>query len=378
MHIRIGTSSDQDSTLAIREAVQGTDKEADFVWIFASSHYDPEHLVAELRQVFGHTPMAGCSTAGELSTYAYSNKSCVVVTIRSQNHRFGVGAVSKIEGDERQSGYDCAKQAYDQLEIKEPVGAFVLLSDGLVPRQHELVYGAYMFCGADIPIVGGAAADNRILARTFQIANGHVYTNAVIGVWIQTKEPIGIGIGHGWKPKSQLLRVTQAKGSVVEQLNGRPALQMYLDSLGVTKEELSTSRISTLGIDHPLGMISSEGDFEIRHVLGLEDQSLICFGNVRDGSLLSVMEANEEDLLSASAQAVKQAFEKRGEDASLALVFSCVARSVRLQERVLQEWEGMKGAVPEIQLAGFYTYGEFARFDGKVGFYNGTVVCLIL
>ncbi|MCI0182785.1 FIST signal transduction protein [Sulfoacidibacillus ferrooxidans] len=384
MDIGIGVSNAKDTYTAIREAVSMAQMEAhelpDMILLFASAHYDPEILVTSLSEAFPHVMMVGCTTAGELSPLGFSIHSCVVVTLRSSRHRFGVAIEPILQGKENEAGFLCAQKAYEQVQRTDPYSIFLLLTDGLSPNQQEILEGAYTFCGGDIPIIGGAAGDDRMMNKTYQFLNGKVYSHVAVGMFMQSMDPIGVGVRHGWQPHSRLLRVTRAEGSLVYELDGKPAVQTYLDVLGADALALSSSRISRIGQNHPLGMISTDEQYEIRHVLREQGDALLCFGSVRDGALIAVMGADTKGLLKASAEALDASFQMLGSlhEPQLAIVFSCVARANVLDEAVSDEWNVLQAVRSGVPLVGLYSYGEFARLHGRVGYYNGSVVCLAL
>lgn len=384
MKTTMAKSIRSDATSAVQDVVATIQAKhfgpIDLIILFASPEYDPVELHAGMTRNFPGVPLAGCSTSGELSPDGYSQKSLVVTAISSDRHRFGVAAAEISPGCEREAGMACARAAYDQVRQDSPYAVFVLLTDGLAQNQQSLLYGAYQFCGARVPIAGGASADNRVLHKTFQLTHDRVLYQGVVGIWIQSLDPIGIGVQHGWIPASRLVRVTDAQGSLVHRLDGRPALAVYRELLGQDPKDPQSERIATLGIRHPLGMLSGRGEYHIRHVLSNQGDALHCFGDVRDGSVVAIMEASPESLLAASRASVEKASTMLGSayQPGLGLIFSCVARAAIFGQRVGEEAEAVRETLSGTPFLGFYTYGEFARLDGRVGFFNGTLVSLLL
>jgi hypothetical protein len=82
------------------------------------------------------------------------------------------------------------------------------------------------------------------------------------------------------------------------------------------------------------------------------------------------VQAAERAGAEASAQLVS---EPRG-----ALVFSCTGRVAPLGQHLGDEATAVARSIGDQPMAGFFTYGEFARVTGSTGFHNATVVVLAL
>jgi hypothetical protein len=67
-----------------------------------------------------------------------------------------------------------------------------------------------------------------------------------------------------------------------------------------------------------------------------------------------------------------------GRDASVLLVFSCIARLDILQERGAEEATRLQAAAGSVPIFGVYTYGEFARTTSVAGYHNSTVAAVAL
>ena len=66
-----------------------------------------------------------------------------------------------------------------------------------------------------------------------------------------------------------------------------------------------------------------------------------------------------------------------GRDASVLLVFSCIARLDVLQERGAERHR-LQAAAGSVPIFGVYTYGEFARTTSVAGYHNSTVTAVAL
>jgi hypothetical protein len=258
----------------------------------------------------------------------------------------------------------------------------MLLTDGLAGDQTEVVRGAYQVAGAGIPLVGGCAGDDLRMTRTRQIFGSEVLTDSVVAVSITSEAPLGIGVSHGWRKVGEPLVVSSAPGTRVRSLDGRPALDVYLERLDPPAEAWHNHAAFTqFAQTHPLGLDRRTG-VSIRFVAGADfgTRELICIARVPEDGLAFVMEGDHDSVLDATEEACRQALDALGEVPPVGvLAFDCIARrGVLGDEGIAGEAGCLTRLAPEAAVAGFYTYGEFARVQGMTGFHNQTLVVLAL
>jgi len=272
-----------------------------------------------------------------------------------------------------------------------PHQVLVLVSDGAAGDQQEVVRGAYQVTGAGVPLVGavgGVAADGSGI-ESWQVRDGQVFASGVVAAALGSHAPFGVGVGHGWLPVGAPMLNTASIGDVVHELDGRPALGVYLARLKQLGVPASWEALRSPGWDarifaqvaalHPLGLTRRYGH-QIRSVLGGDPASgsLVCAAEVPPAGVVSVMTGDAESVLTGTDHACRSARAGLGGQPPLGLVvFNCVARrsilgeagAVREAGRIVTHAEG---AV----VGGVYTFGEFARTHGLPGFHNKTLAVL--
>src|SRR3989338_7679498 len=100
-HIGIGFSKNIDNTQAAREAAlqAKTNLQApriDIAIVLSTIHYNPAETVPAIRDVLADTKVVGCSTTGIILSKSIETRGVAVLTITSEDMRFGVGAVENI------------------------------------------------------------------------------------------------------------------------------------------------------------------------------------------------------------------------------------------------------------------------------------------
>jgi hypothetical protein len=347
--------------------------------VFCSPAQDVAELLRQICARAGDVPLIGCTTAGEISTGGPGAGEVVVTALGGDGFAIQTAVATDASKDLRDAGARAAR-CLPSAEGR-PHRALLLLTDGLAGDQQEIVRGAYGVLGAGVPLVGGSAGDDLAMARTHQLYGERVLTDSVVAAGIASDAPLGIGVRHGWRPVGEPMLVTRSGGNRVFTLDDRPALDVYLERLGIAASDpLSGEQLTRLALTHPLGLGRNSGEEQVRFVGGADfaERSLACIAEVPQGGLTWIMEGDAYSVLAATDAAC---------DASLSaldgrppigmLAFDCIARRGVLGDRGIQaEVERIAANAGGAPVAGFYTYGEIARTRGMQGFHNQTLVVL--
>jgi hypothetical protein len=352
--------------------------DAKLLVVFCSEALDP---VAVLRQVdarSGGVPLIGCSTSGEIAPNGEGEGSVVVAAFGGDGFSIGTAAAGSASRDLRAAGATAARCLTGVEE--RPHRVLLLLTDGRAGDQREILRGVYQVLGAGVPLVGGCAGADGV-TRTFQMHGDQVLTDSVVAAAIGSDAPLGIGVRHGWRRVGDPMLVTGSGGNRVHTLNGRPALDVYLERLGAPAEAgADQEEFARLALVHPLGLGRRNGEEEIRLIAGgdFADRSLACIAEVPQAALVWLMEGDAESVRWAGGAACADALAALGGHPPLGvLAFECVGRRPVLGPEGAQveidEITKCSGGAP---IAGLYTYGEIARKQGVIGFHNQTLVVL--
>jgi hypothetical protein len=362
-------------TDAARRALAGIDgAPAGLILVYASVRYDLPALLAAVRSVTGDAPLVGASSSGLLcdGEFVPSGTGVQVLALGAEPYRFGVASVTDLRVDTPAAGRAVARAAVDAAgPHRAPHGAMLVLADGLTPNMQGMLDGVYRVTGATIPLVGGAAGADRGLDATYVFHDGAVLHDGAVAVWIGSDRPLHTVVGHGWEPLGLPHLVTRADELVVTELGGRPALEVFAEHTagGLAHGELDWS--------YSLGLIESDGNQLIRFAHVQEGGGLMTRTPIPEFSAVQIMAANRDKLLDVSERVVADAVDGMPEPAVI-LTFSCVARTDLLGDRCAEEAERLHKAAAPVGTFGFYTYGEFARTTGAVGYHNATVAALAL
>ncbi|HEX4578743.1 MAG TPA: FIST N-terminal domain-containing protein [Candidatus Dormibacteraeota bacterium] len=378
----VGRSSDTDSARAGAQAAAGALRGDDgkLIVVFASAAHDLSALLSGVRGLSGEVPLIGCSTAGEIASDGPGDAGVVVIALGGPGFVARTAVARGVAARLRDAGAEIAACAGSAPEHAHQ--ALLLLSDGLAGDQTEIVRGAYSVMGAATPLVGGCAGDDLHMQRTRQMFDGEVLDDAVVGAWLASDAPLGIGVQHGWRRVGNPMLVTGSEGSRVLSLDDQPALDIYIDRLQPPEEaRRSPEAFTNFALTHPLGLSRRSGE-DVRFVAGanLEERSLNCIAAVPQGALVWMMEGDDDSVLAATDAACEEALSALGGRMPIGmLAFDCIARrGVLGDEGIRREVDRIAGHTGGGPVAGFYTYGEIARTHGVNGFHNQTLVVLAL
>ncbi len=347
--------------------------------VFASDALDLRELVAGIRSVAPDTPMIGCSSAGEIAGSGPADATAVVTALGGPGFSVATGVGRGAATGLRAAGAAAARCLSDVAGAGETI--LLMLTDGLAGDQQEIVRGAYSVAGAGIPLVGGCAGDDLKMNSTMQIHDGELMTDAVVAAAINSTGPLGIGVRHGWRRSGKPMLVTASDGNQVHELDGQPALDVYLDRAGAAPAvRQGVQEFTRFAQTRPLGLNNRRGEERVRFVGGadFESRTLQCIAEVPQGALAWIMEGDDASVLAATDSACEDALSALGAEPPLGLLaFDCIARrSVLGEDGIRAEIERVAANGSGAPVAGFYTYGEIARTHGISAFHNQTLVVL--
>jgi hypothetical protein len=347
------------------------------VIVYASIRHDLGVVLAAVREVTGDTPLVGASTSGQFSNGEYlpPGPTVSVLMLGGGAYRFGTAAVTGISADTTAAGTELARRAIAAAGVRSPHGTLLVLADGMAGDMQGLLNGIFRTTGARVPVVGGAAGDDRTFTGSYVMHEGDVMRDGAVAVWIGSDRPLRVVAGHGWQPQSLPMLVTRVDKSAVEEIDGRPALDVYRES--IQRDQVAPAGAATEWYTaYSFGLIEPDGSQLIR-ALYVENEKVFTFTPLPEYCAVQIVSATPDDLLDVSERVVDDAL-SGAENPAVILGFSCVARVEVLGDRAAEEAARMHKAAGQVATFGFYTYGEFARVTGVAGYHNATITAIAL
>lgn len=324
---------------------------------------DTPGLARDLAAAFPGAVLAGCSTAGEIHDGQVLEGSLSVTAL-------DLGSLACFPASTELAGSEDSFSAGERLGAALAAGgarAALVFAQGVRINGSALVDGLASRFPEGIPIGGGLAGDGGAFQGTVVLSAEGLSATRILALGFHGERlAFSSGSFGGWKAFGPLRKVTAARGNVLLELDGEPALATYKRYLGDHARELPGS-----GLRFPFEMVSrglaSEG--VIRTILGVDEGegSLTLAGEVDPEGFLRLMHAQTDGLVDGADEAARLALggDARLAGPTLALLVSCVGRKLVMGGRVEEEVEAVAARCGAFaHLTGFYSYGEIGPVPG--------------
>jgi hypothetical protein len=356
---------------ACGRATSSLGTEAGLVLAFVSGELDYEASARALADAAGGAPTAGMTGKGLITAEGPLDHGCVALAFDKQL-RASVSASPGASSDLRAAGSSCTQAALEGLG--EEADLVLLFIDSTRGDIADMVAGAYRAAGPAIPLAGGAAGGPE--KRHFH--DGEASSDSIVAVALASDRSFGIGNTQTCKTRGTPSIVTRSEGQRIDEIDGRPAEEVYLEQLGFAGVAFDDEEFEVMSITHPLAQPELHGDFRLRHVLSRTGEGGITVStHVPASAVIEFTELDFDELVASGAGSVRDAMGAlQGPPPQAALIFDCAGRRRALREGLAQEVEAIAESLgsPTPALAGLYTHGEVARVRGAKGDRNHAVV----
>lgn len=404
---------------AVREAVDEMDTDrVDFCQVFCSTKYDYEAALDGVREVVGEdAELFGCSSSGEFTEDGVKAGSVTVGVVASDTLEFFTSLSTGLSEDT----HECVFEAVSDLPREGdpavegyPHRAAINLHDGLSGIGNKVARYSKQYLDDDVKLAGGAAGDDLKLEATHVFCNGEIESDAVGMALVASEKPIPMTVNHGHDPISEPMTVTDADGSTVHELDGKPAFDAWKDAVresaartyDVDVDELADdsddlSKMLTryeFGIetepdrdDDEGGLIDRIRRFITRQVVSTSGYNIRWPGlttttdgplefavEIPEGTELRVMHSAPDDQIASVRAAARNAAEStNGTRIAGGFVYDCVCRGAILENEFDRALDAISDEI-EAPFAGFETYGEICSEDEEYTSYHNTTSVVML
>jgi hypothetical protein len=387
----VGMSHHHNPNVAGREAAEqalekaGVDR-PDFVFMFASIGYDQRSLVRAVRETTGGAPLTGCSAEGTINgdDADESNFSVLVTAISSEELRWHNGlARGLLEDDSRAVGKRVAQDLLPHLSA-DTLGLFVFpdgrLDFGVARDNLDNFFAGLEGNLSDdrfLPLWGGGANNHYgyMEEPTYQYCDDEVISGGVSYALLSGKARAGWAISHACIPIGGERIVTRSEGSVIYEIDGKPAVEVlkeYLPEGALTDERDWMDYAISLALCFKAPRYMKDEEYVVRGVpaVKMADGSIAVQTEVSEGTSIWFSSRDKEKLVTGLDQMAAQIKEQLGDaQPKLIFQFECATRGkmmFRDQEklRILKRFR--QSLDPDAPWAGCYCAGEI----GPVGKHN--------
>lgn len=354
--------------------------------LFTSADHPADALALAAEAQLPGVPLIGCTTSGEIGGEGVGSVGLLVLTSAEVRAR---AAVASGFG---KSPFDAGLEIARKLHSRQ-ARVLILFPDGLTGDGASLLRGAQEILGTRFVIAGAAAGDRGRFDRTWQICNGRAYSDAVVGLMLESDRPLGASFGvlSGWRALGTSKTVTRAEGNVVHAIDDRRALDLYDLYLGD-----KAARLPEIGAEYPLALVDDAGRVGERALHPGQDYHLLrtplqvqretgavtFSASIPQGAQVKLARAHTGEVVEAAREAAARARRRLDGRPEAVLFFSSMAIRAVLGRRAGAELEAAREVFgAEVPLAGCYGYGEIANCGEDyplARFHTGTASFLAL
>jgi hypothetical protein len=380
------TETDAAAEHAAREALASLGGCAPvFGVVFASPRHDLARAIGAVRRAAAGAPVLGCSTAGEITERGLTRGGLSVMLVSSDRMLVDVREARSVAADPRAAaaglcwGFPAAARAGAERGLRQ--STTVALVDGLNGAGERLIAGLLETTSPGQQVVGGAAGDDGAFAATRVGCNGDTDVDAAVVLHAFSERAWGVGVDHGLRPRTERMLVTRASGNRVYEIEGRPAFEVYREFAARAGVSLTRDAASSFMIANELGLYFFDELRKARAPLAVrDDDSLSCAGEIPQGASVCILDGEPDAMIAAATRAAEEARATlAGGRTAGVLLFDCVCRGMILEEEFHREIEAVKSVFPDTPVTGLLTYGEIARFRGRLdGWHNATAVVVAI
>jgi small ligand-binding sensory domain FIST len=218
--------------------------------------------------------------------------------------------------------------------------------------------------------LGGVASGGRTPGDNVLYLRRRMHRAGLVGVALSGDIELDTIVAQGCRPIGLPMFVTRCRDNVLQELDGRPALELLqelYESLSAEDQELCRGSLF-LGIEMKEAQGEyQQGDFLIRNLLGSDADD----GTLTVGALLRNLQVVQFHLRDArtSAEDLERRLSRYGSErdaaaARGAVLFSCLGRGAHLYGRPNHDSEVLRRHLGDLPLGGFFCNGEIGPVQG--------------
>lgn len=396
-HASVGWSIADTETEAVRQAVDMAekrlgDKKANFAFVAVTMGYSIEKIREELDRRFSpNVKIHGLTSGRAVMTqdgYHIGNVGSLGILLVSDESsiRFGVGAVDGNASPEdlEAQGQEAIRKAIADAGMPDTRQPDVVLYGGVMHRGGEMriLDGIAKVIGPNTPVLGGNAGQDMKHNPGAPFTRQKVYPQGLVLTAVYTDRTIGWSFEYGFRQTETTGKITKANaaGNVIQEIDGRPALDVYDEWLNgkllPVVESKSLQEIAGFTACNPISRIirgtKGQSGFIVAEAIplreNLKDRSLPVFANIPEGSTIRLLAGRWQNLVNRSEQIASMALLRggnRADNIEFGLLNFCWAASLAVPPSELPKIPLLiRNQIPQTPFLGMFTKGETGLLPG--------------
>ena len=356
------------------------------IW-HASIGHDFQDLVDVSRELVPQARVVAASSCGVVGREGVSESMKDIALMAVEGKEF---AIAQCDGLNGRNAYDKCTEMAQSLKEQDPnVTMVYFLGSGIDTANDRCIQALEDVLGKDVTIFGATSSDNMRGVVNYQAVDDKVMEHGayIVGFSDPTLK-VETQATHGFVAVGEPMVVTKSEGTLIQELDGRPAWPAYTERLGLaaSAECVETIPIGALAEALPVDAAREYGnDHILRAVTRRSGEGMQYATEIEEGTELWLTDRDEGLIFSEMDRIVQEIKDRmNGKEAVAVFHADCLARGRLLFNRIIkEELVGkmqfpffVEGACPP--WLGMYGFGEFARLGGENEFHNYTTALYVL
>ncbi len=360
---------------------------ADLILIHASIGHNFSELIDQAHIEAPKAKIFATSCCGVVGREGVSESMKDIALMAVKGNDFGTVSTDGIFGH---NAYEKSLEMARELKAsKDGINMIYFLASGIDIANDLCIQAFEEVFGEEVTIFGATSSDNMKGFVSYQAFEGKVFEHGAFAIGFADQElSVDTQATHGFVAVGDPLVVTKSNGHIIEEFNGKPAWDEYLERLGLPND-------ATCGDSIPIGALGEAlspelaAEYGNNHILRVvtkhEGSKMYYATEIKEGTGLWLTK-RDEDLIFSEMDRMVRVMTERNEGKEAVAVFhaDCLARGRFLFNRIIKEELVSKMQYPFYEnetcppWLGMYGFGEFARLGGKNTYHNYTTALYVL
>ena len=363
--------------LCLDECSAQLDSDADLIFFFLSEAFSPRYelICDKMKEQYPKAVFLGGSASGLAGRGVETEYKPGIAMLAGRLpgvriHPFHLHELPDLDGPP-----DAWREAVAPGE--EEVKGIILLCDPFTFEAENTLAGLD-FAYPSVSKVGGLVSGCLRAGEAALFCDQKLHRLGCVGVALAGPIEMKPAVAQGCQGFGKQYVVTESRGNIILQLDGKPATDAVSATLdGLTPEErrthLHTALFIGLGAGQPT-LQYKPGDFLVRQVLGADQRTgaVVVGGRVRNGQTVQFHLRNRKTSRLDLEQVLERAKEEMEGPVEAALLFSCLGRGQALYGEPSHDSRMFKKMVGDVPLGGFFCNGEIGPVGGVTSLHGFT------
>lgn len=394
--VRVGFSRNVDSGTAAKECARPIREAGQATWAiaFCGGKHNHEAFLRGLRDELGDIPVVGGSAAGTITRTGngYGGFETAVAGFLDPKDRPRIIATGRLATGEWDAGLELGEAVRKDAAEESTVLLFYSSVAATAPvRLHPgspLVGGFYHGLGdRNLTLVGAGTLTDMNLSGSWLFDGTGLAAHSAVAVVMPPHLHAETAVLHGCVPVSSFMEITRIEGAEVYELDGRPAVQVLEEMLGVnltSGQAQSPSLIATLGEKHGDRFGPYHEDAYVNRLIlsaNASTGSITLFEpDFKPGTIVQIMSRDNALMIESVRKGTAEIMRRTANRTSkIALYIDCAGRASARSGAPVEEADVMlENFRSDVPLIGFYSGVEIAPINGQSRPLDWTAVLTVL